>query len=385
MKKIQSFLLLVVFALLPLQPALAIDFNAKQMMLYDATTGTVLMEQRAHERMPPSSMSKLMTLYVLFEKLKQGGLKLSDTLPVSEKAWRMGGSKMFVRVDTQVSIEDLIRGIIVQSGNDACVVVAEGLGGSEEGFAKMLNEAAARIGLKNSHFTNSTGWPDPESYTSVDELNHYMTAADLVTLAQRLIADFPEYYPYFAEESFTYNGITQPNRNLLLDKDLGVDGLKTGHTESAGFGITLAGEKDDRRLILVVNGLSSMAERASEGATLLRYGYREFEATTLLQAGQTLPEPLPVWYGAQDTVSLAAAESVTMSLPRGGREGLRFVVKTSAPVAAPIEAGTELGALEVYRGEQLLRQTPLVAAQSVAKAGFVKHLKDSITHLIRSQ
>lgn len=383
MHTIRSFLFMLC-CLLPMQTVQALDFKSKQLKLVDASTNTVLLEHNADERMAPSSMSKLMTIYVLFEKLKQGGLKLDDTFSVSEKAWRMGGSKMFVQVGTQVKVEDLIRGIIVQSGNDACVVVAEGLGNTEEGFAKMLNEAGARIGLKGSHFTNSTGWPDPENYTSLEELKHYMTASDLEILSHRLITDFPEYYPYFSEPSFTYNGITQENRNLLLAKDLGVDGLKTGHTEGAGYGIALSAKQGDRRLILVVNGLSSMAERASEGDTILRYGFREFEVVNLLEPGKPLPENIPVWYGEKDDVPLTVSDSLRMSLPRGERDKLRIVMKTQSPVPAPVEAGSELGTLEIYRGETLLRQTKLVAAEGVQKAGFVKHFKTSLKHLIGS-
>jgi D-alanyl-D-alanine carboxypeptidase (penicillin-binding protein 5/6) len=345
------------------------------MKLVDVTTGTVLMEHNADERMPPSSMSKLMTLYVLFQKLKEGGITLESTLPVSETAWRMGGSKMFVQVGTEVKIEDLIRGIVVQSGNDACVVVAEGLGGTEQGFADMLNEWGQKIGLKDSHFVNSTGWPDPE---------HYMTSSDLVTLSKHLIEDFPEYYHYFGEAEFTYNGITQPNRNLLLAKDLGVDGLKTGHTEAAGFGIALSAEKEGRRLVLVVNGLSSMAERKTEGESLLRYGFREYEAVDVLSAGTALPNKLPVWFGAQEEVGLSVAEDFKVSLPRGSRDKLRFIVKTQAPVPAPIEAGAPLGTIEVYQGDALLRTAPLIATDAVGKAGFVDHATKALKHMIGS-
>lgn len=354
-------------------PAHAIDFKAKQMQLVDITTDTVLLERNAHEPMPPSSMSKLMTLYVLFQKLEEGGLTLDTKLPVSEKAWRKGGSKMFVRVGTEVSVKNLIRGIVVQSGNDACIVVAEALGGSEQGFAEILNRWGEKIGLENSHFTNSTGWPDEQ---------HYMTAADIVTLSERLIKDFPQYYPYFAEGSFTYNGISQPNRNLLLGKAIGVDGLKTGHTEAAGYGIALSAEQGGRRLVLVINGLDSEAERKSEGTKLLQYGFREYEAVEVVSAGESLPVAVPVWFGDRPEAPISVAEDFKVSLPRGSRDELRFIIKSNAPVPAPVDAGAQLASLEIYQGDKLLRSTPLIAAESVAKAGFFEHVKQALAYYV---
>ncbi len=360
------FLVIVLLAILifAIPAAFAIDFNAKQMILKDVTTGTVLLERDADVQMFPSSMSKLMTLYVLFEKLKAGGIALESTFAVSENAWRMQGSKMFVQVGTDVTVEDLIQGIIVQSGNDACIVVAETLGGSEAGFADMLNEAGKKMGLTGSHFTNSTGWPDD---------NHYTTAADLAILAEHLIHDFPEYYPYFLEKEFTYSGITQPNRNLLLARDLGVDGLKTGHTEIAGFGIVLSANKDNRRLVLVVNGLSSMAERAKEGEMLLRHGFRDYEAIKLADPSQSVAS-VPVFYGAQDEVKLVPAMAAAITIPRGKRESLKFTLHHDDQVKAPIAKGTKLGTLDVQWDGKIRRSIELVAAESVEPAGFMKRL-----------
>lgn len=360
------FLVVLLLAILifAVPAAFAIDFNAKQMILKDVTTDTVLLERDEHAQMFPSSMSKLMTLYVLFEKLKAGGITLESTFPVSEKAWRMQGSKMFVQVGTDVKVEDLIQGIIVQSGNDACVVVAETLGGSEEGFADMLNEAAKKMGLKGSHFMNATGWPDE---------NHYMTAADLSILGQRLMLDFPEYYHYFSEAEFTYSGITQPNRNLLLARDLGVDGLKTGHTEIAGFGIVLSANKDNRRLVLVVNGLSSMAERAKEGELLLRHGFRDYEAVELLNESKSIAS-IPVFYGDQDEVKLTVPKAVMVTIPRGNREGLTFTLHHNDQVQAPIAKGAPLGTLDVEWDGKVRKSIELVAAESVKPAGFMKRL-----------
>lgn len=360
------FLLVLMLTLLmfAIPAAFALDFNSKQMILKDVTTNTVLLERDESAQMYPSSMSKLMTLYVLFEKLKAGGITLESTFPVSETAWRMQGSKMFVQVGSDVKVEDLIKGIVVQSGNDACVVVAETLGGSEEGFAAMLNEAGKKMGLTGSHFTNSTGWPDEQ---------HYTTAADLAILGERLIVDFPEYYPYFLDKEFTYSGITQPNRNLLLARDLGVDGLKTGHTEIAGYGIVLSALKDNRRLMLVVNGLSSMAERAKEGELLLRHGFRDYEVVELLKDHKAIGS-VPVFYGEKDEIKLVAAAPAMVTLPRGNREGLEFTLHHDNQVKAPIAKGAPLGRLDVQWGGKVRKSIELVATESVEPAGFMKRL-----------
>ncbi|MBN67623.1 MAG: D-alanyl-D-alanine carboxypeptidase [Rickettsiales bacterium] len=352
------------------QAAIAFDTSAKQALLVDTSTNTVLLEKAAYEKMYPSSMSKLMTLYVLFERLKQGGLSLDDQFLVSEKAWRKGGSKMFVRVNEYVSIEDLIRGIIVQSGNDACIVVAEGLAGSEKAFAELMNKKAEEIGLKGSHFVNSTGWPDDE---------HYMTAEDLYLLSHKLKTEFPDYYPYFAEEKYTYNNITQFNRNKLLSKGIGVDGLKTGHTEVAGYGITLAADQDGRSLVLVVNGLDSETARMDEGERLLQHGFRDFVALQLADAG-TQVDTADVWMGEKDTVSLSVAEDLHVSLPRNGQDELRYIASYDAPLQAPIEAGTHVGTLRLVRGETELKSVPLMAAESVEASGFFGRIRQNLAH-----
>ncbi|HSK39613.1 MAG TPA: D-alanyl-D-alanine carboxypeptidase family protein, partial [Arenibaculum sp.] len=247
----------------------SIDTIARQAVLIDATTGTVLFEKNADERMPTSSMSKIMTMYMVFDAIKQGHLSLDDTLHVSEGAWRMQGSKMFVELGNPIPVEDLIRGVIIQSGNDASVVLAEGLAGSESEFATRMTQRAHELGLTASNFTNATGWPDDD---------HYSTASDLAKLSDRIIADFPEFYHYYSETEFTYHDIKQGNRNPLLYRNMDVDGLKTGHTEAAGYGLAASAERNGRRLILVVNGLSDMQARADESARLLEWGFREFEA-----------------------------------------------------------------------------------------------------------
>ncbi|MFN7000411.1 MAG: D-alanyl-D-alanine carboxypeptidase family protein, partial [Elioraea tepidiphila] len=261
-------------ALTPLGP---IDTLARHALIVDFATGATLLEKDADVPMPPASMSKLMTAYVVFELLRDGRLRLDQELPVSERAWRMGGSKMFVEVNTTVKVEDLLRGVIVQSGNDACIVLAEAISGSEEQFSELLNERGRAIGLTNSTFRNSTGWPHPQ---------HRMSCRDLALLAARLIHDFPDYYRYYAERSFRFNNITQENRNPLLYRNVGADGLKTGHTEESGFGLTASAVQDGRRVILVVNGLPSMRARSEESERLMRWAFTEFENVRLFGAAE---------------------------------------------------------------------------------------------------
>src|SRR6201996_746182 len=244
----------------PLGP---VDTLARWAFIQDFNSGTALLEKNADAQMPPSSMTKLMTIYLVYERLKQGKLKLDDQLLVSEKAWRMGGSKMFVQVGTQVAVEDLIRGLIVDSGNDACLVLAEGIAGSEEQFVEMMNAKAKLFGMTNTHYQNCTGWPDPDQY---------MSARDIATLAHHIIADFPQYYHYDSEKTFKYNNIEQGNRNPLVQKGT-ADGLKTGHTEAGGYGLVASAKRGERRVIVVLNGLDSMHQRAEEGERLMDWGF----------------------------------------------------------------------------------------------------------------
>lgn len=336
--------------------------NASHMMLLDADTGTVLAQKHADEKMFPSSMSKLMTLYVLFDELKKGTLQLTDQFTVSEKAWAIQGSKMWVPIHGSVAVEDLIHGIATQSGNDACIVVAEGLAGSEEAFAQRLNDTAKAIGMTGSHFVNSSGWPDE---------NHYTTAHDLATLGLRLASDFPEYYHYFAVPEFTYNKIRQYNRNPLLNRaSLGVDGLKTGHTEIAGYGIVLSAKhpQSGRRLALVINGLESMKAREQEGEALLSWGFRNFNTTLLAKAGQVVAKA-PVWLGAQDSVELSVAQDVKVTLPVTQQGGAKAVASFDAPVAAPIAQGAAIGKLLITLPSGDTREVALLATRAVEKKG----------------
>ncbi|TCZ66790.1 D-alanyl-D-alanine carboxypeptidase family protein [Roseicella aquatilis] len=342
------------------------DTIAKQALIVDFDTGATLLEKNAEERMHPSSMSKLMTTYIVFDMLKKGRLQMDQLLPVSERAWRMGGSKMFVQVGNQVSVEALLRGVIVQSGNDACVVLAEGISGSEQQFAELLNQRGKEIGLRNSTFRNATGWPDPE---------HLMTCRDLATLARRIITDFPDYYRIYNERSFTWNGISQDNRNPTLARVPGADGLKTGHTEEAGFGLTASAKRGDRRLILVFNGLPSMRARAEESERLLEWGFREFENVVLFKASDVVEE-VPVHLGARATVPLVGGKDVVVTLPRSWRNKLQVKVRYDAPVAAPVQKGQELGRLSVTgpgvppEAESL----PLLAGADVDRLGLISRI-----------
>ncbi len=340
----------------PLGP---LDTAAKFAIIIDHITGAVLLEKEPDSTMVPSSMTKLMTAYIVYEMLRGGRLKLDQELPVSERAWRMGGSKMFVQVGTSVKVEDLIRGVIVQSGNDACIVLAEGIAGSEEQFAELMNAKARDLGLERTTFRNSTGWPHPE---------HRSSARDIATLARRIIRDFPEYYHYDAEKSFKYNGIDQPNRNPLLQKNL-ADGLKTGHTEEAGYGLVASAERNGRRIILMVNGLDTMRARSEESERLLEWSFREFENVTLFTAGDVV-EQAPVHLGTAPTVPLVGGRDVVMTMPRGWRNRAKVTLSYSTPVPAPVQRGTKLGTLSVSGQGVPELEVPLLAGADVPRLGL---------------
>ena len=353
-------------------PVSAIETTAREAFLVDATTGRVLLDKNSDVSMPPASMSKIMTTYMVFERLKDGRLSLDDELPVSEKAWRMGGSKMFVEVGKTARVEDLLRGVIVQSGNDACIVLAEGLSGTEEAFAEEMTRKAREIGLTGSSFANATGWPDP---------NQRMTARDLATLAKRIIEDFPEYYHYYAETEFTYGGIRQMNRNPLLYKSLGADGLKTGHTEEAGYGLTASVVQGERRIILVLNGLDSRKARGEESVRLIGWAMREYDNYTLFKPGETVDEA-PVWLGAAANVPLVMPEGATVTLSRKARRDMRVKVVYDAPIPAPLRAGQEVAKLVVAApGEEPL-EFPLMAGADVERLGIFGRITASLEYLV---
>jgi D-alanyl-D-alanine carboxypeptidase (penicillin-binding protein 5/6) len=338
--------------------AQAFETSAKQAIVTDFQTGSVLFDKNADEAVHPASMSKLMTLYLVFDRLKSGQIKLTDTLAVSEAAWALNeGSTMFVGIGSKIQVEDLIRGIIVQSGNDACLVFAEGLAGSEEAFAKLMNEKAKEIGLTNSHFVNAHGLENPE---------HKMTARDLARLATRIVQDFPDYYHYFSEKTFVFNGITQGNRNPLLYTDTGADGLKTGHLSVSGYGITASALRDGRRIVMVLHGLESMQARADEARLVLDWAFRETENVLLAKANKPLEEA-PVWLGQTATVPLVLHDDLLVTLPRGARDKMTAKAVFEGPVPAPIAEGQAIGKLIVQAGDQPPFEAPLYAGAAVAE------------------
>ena len=351
----------------PLGP---VDTAAKWAIGLDFATGTTLLEKGADEEMPPSSMTKLMTIYLVYERLKQGRLKLDDQLTVSERAWKMGGSKMFVQVGTQVRVEDLIRGVIVQSGNDAAVVLAESVAGSEEQFVEMMNAKANVLGLKHSQFRNCTGWPDPEQHMSV---------RDIATVARHIIMDFPEYYHYDAEKSFKYNNIDQENRNPLVQKGT-ADGLKTGHTEAGGFGLAASAIRGGRRVVLVLNGMTSMHERAEEGERLMDWCFANYEDVTLFSAGDTI-ERAPVWLGTAKDVPLVAGRDLTVTMPRNWRDNAAVKVSFDSPVRAPIMKGDVVGKLTLGGKGVPPLNVPLLAGADVPRLGLPGRAMAMLSHL----
>ncbi|MDH3663294.1 MAG: D-alanyl-D-alanine carboxypeptidase [Alphaproteobacteria bacterium] len=348
------------------------DTNAKAAFLLDMETNQVLFEKNADRLIPPASMSKLMTAYMVLEQLKDGRLRMDDTLPISEKAWKKGGSKMFVEVGKRARVDDLLRGIVVLSGNDACIVVAEGLAGSEENFARDMTLKGKEIGLTGSTFKNASGWPDP---------GHVMTARDLATLARRLIEDFPDYYDMFAERDFEYSGIRQPNRNLLLGRVRGVDGLKTGHTDEAGYGLVASAIRDERRLISVAVGLDSAQARALENERLLEYGFRRFRSYALMTKGQAI-EHASVWLGQEPTVPLVLDQDVKISMTAQARRALKVKLTYETPVPAPVVAGDQLAIIRIEAPGIDIPDVPVFAGGSVAKADFVGRVTGALEYLI---
>ena len=345
---------------------------AKQAYIVDLQTGAVLLDKDSNTPSPPASLSKLMTIYMVFEKLKRGELSLDDKFVVSRKAWKAGGSKMFVEVDKQVRIEDLLRGIIVQSGNDASIVLAEGLSGSEAAFVDTMNRKAREIGLGDSHFVNATGWPAD---------NHMMSPRDVATLARRIIEEFPEYYPYFAEKSFRYNKIKQGNRNPLLYRDTGADGLKTGYTQASGYGLAASAIRNGRRIMMVLTGLPSARKRSLEARRLLNWAFRSFRNYTLFERG-TVVEQAEVWFGVEDTVPLVAESDIKISLPRASRRGLKVKVVYEGPVPAPIEKGAQVAKLVIAAPQFETVEVPLAAGADIRRLGALGRLGTTIGHML---
>ena len=355
-----------------LTSALALETTAREAYLMDFDTGAVLLSKNGDALTEPASMTKMMTVHLLFDRIKDGSLSLEDTFHVSEKAWRKGGSKMFVEVNSDVSVDDLLHGIIVQSGNDAAIVVAEGLAGTEEAFADEMTAEAREIGMTKSVFKNATGWPAE---------GHVVTAHDLAILARDTIRKFPELYKLYAVKEFTYNGIRQPNRNPLLGTSAGVDGMKTGHTETAGYGLTATAERDGRRLILVVNGLGSVRERRTESQKLLDWGFREFDNYDLFDAGEVVSSA-NVWLGSEAKVDLVTNQDILLTLPRTNRDDMKVSVVYEGPIPAPVTAGQQVATLKVEIPDNEPREFPLYAASEVGRLGFIGRIGAAIKYLL---
>ena len=331
-----------------------------------------MLEKNSDQPMFPASMSKLMTLYVVFEKLTEGSLSLDAQFRVSEKAWRMGGSKMFVELNSRVSVSDLLRGVIVQSGNDACIVLAEGIAGSETQFAELMNTTAKKLGLEHSRFTNATGWPDPQ---------HFTTAHDLAILAHGIIRDFPQFYSIFKEKNFTYNGIWQGYRNPLLYTYTGSDGLKTGHTKASGYGLAASASRDGRRIIVVANGMGNVNERAREVERILDHGFTEYSNYTLFKAGDIV-EQVEVWLGDKVNVPLSINNDLTVTLSRSERQDLKVKVLAPGPVPAPVKMGAEIAKLVITASDRKPIELPLVAGIEIGRLSAFGRIGAAFNHLL---
>ncbi len=371
---------LVLVALLGLAaPALAqasFETKAKFAVLMDQESGTVIFQKDADLPMEPASMAKLMTVAVVFNEITNNRLQFTDEFFVSEHAWRTGGassggSTMFADLNSKIKVEDLVRSVIIQSGNDAAIVLAEGIAGSEAGFAAMMNELAEDIGLTDSHFTNPTGLPDPDMY---------VTARDLADLGRYLIDTYPQYYHYFSEPNMEWNGIRQPNRNSLVEMGIGVDGLKTGHTEAAGYGSVISTEQGGRRLVAVVHGLTSMAERTEEGRKLITWGTRAFERVSAYPEGKIVTYA-NVYGGTSGSVGLVGDGEIALYLPRGSRKCLTAQVNYTGPLLPPVEQGAQIAELRVFCDDQLVQAAPLFAAESVAEGDIVRKATDALKQL----
>lgn len=342
------------------------DLGAKGYLLLDHSSGQTLAAKNENERLDPASITKLMTAYAVFRALRAGQTSLDDQVLVSEKAWRTTGSRMFIEVGKRVSVEDLLQGMIVQSGNDATVALAEYVAGSEDSFAALMNKHAEAIGLTGSHFMNSTGLPDE---------NHSMTAKDIANLSSLLISKYPEYYKWYSQKEYTFNDITQQNRNKLLWRDESVDGLKTGHTESAGYCLVTSAKKDGMRLITVVLGTASTKARADASQALLNYGFRFFETHKLYDAGTQLTTSR-IWKGNSESIALGIENALYVTIPRGQYESLDASMNIDQRIMAPVSTGQALGTVQVTLGEQVVANQPLVSLQTIGEGSFWQRITD---------
>lgn len=357
--------------------AQAYETTAHNAILMDYDTGEYLLVKNITEAVPPASMSKLMTVYILMSKIKDGSIKLDDTFSVSENAWRKGGaatggSTMFLSIGDNVSVENIIKGIVIQSGNDACIVVAENISGTEEDFAVLMNKTAKQLGLKNSSFANSTGLPHPDQKMSME---------DLAILSREIIKEFPDLYHYFSEKEFTYNNIKQGNRNPLLYSMKGADGLKTGHTEEAGFCLAASAVKGGRRLIGVMSGMNSNKERSEEAERLMSWGFREFNNFKMFSKDQTIATA-KVWYGKQKTVDLTVAEDVLKTIHLSQIDNVKTTAEFDEPIKAPIKAGQKVGELKISIADKNSLTVPLVAAKDVEKVGLLGRFWANVKYFV---
>lgn len=348
------------------------EINASGYLLMEMHSGKVLVEKNADQRLEPASLTKIMTAHVVFEEIAKGKLKLSDMVHISEKAWKTEGSRMFVKVNSDVSVEDLLRGLIIQSGNDSAVALAEHIAGSEDAFAGLMNAHAAQLGMTSTNFVNSTGLPHPD---------HYTTPSDIVKVTAATIRDYPDFYPMYAEKQFTYNEIKQYNRNNLLWRNNAVDGVKTGHTEAAGFCLVSSAKYDQMRLIAVVMGTESAKARIKESQALLAFGSRFYETHRLYEAGQKLTENR-VWFGDQKILALGIGEDVYVTIPRRDYDNLKPTLEVKAKLEAPINKGDSLGNVTVMLGNDVVTTRPLVALAQVEKGSLWRRFLDFIYQLL---
>ena len=344
---------------------------AKQLLIIDLDSRTVLAAKEIHTRMYPASITKVMTAYIIFDHIKTGFIDMDTKFPISYKARRIGGSRMFVEQGTHVTVKDLLYGLIVQSGNDAAIALAEGISGSEQDFVNLMNETAEELNMGNTHFTNASGWPDE---------NHYTTAWDLAVLAKRTIEDYPKYYKIYAETSFKYNGITQANRNPLLYQKIGVDGLKTGHTEVSGYGLLASSVFDGRRMLLVMNGLNSKAARRRESNRILRWSYNVWDNIKIFPEG-TLVAEIPVSFGNEKQLSLIASQNVSITIPKKYKPNLSGYVEYKSPIIAPVKKGDVIGVLVIKENDKEVVRSPVIAAQNIERPNFIGRLIYNLGYL----
>ena len=352
----------------PMVTPSAPTLNAKAYILIDVDSGKIIAEKNSDDKLPPASLTKMMTLYVISHALHQEQIHMNDLVHISQEAWKIGGSRMFVKAGDDVTVEDLLKGIIVDSGNDACVAMAEHVGGSEMGFTELMNQQAQALGMRNSHFTDSTGLPDPNLYT---------TAKDLAILGRALINDFPDYYGWYKQKWFTYNGIRQPNRNRLLWRNTQVDGVKTGHTNDAGFCLVASAKRDNMRLLSVVLGAPNDTIRADDSERLLNYGFRFFETHPLYKAGTEILS-VPIYKGSVSNLSLGLITDQAITIPAGQYKHLSITTHVPTRLEAPIEKNTPVGELKVQFDNQIIETYPLYALQTVVEGGLYTRIKDNV-------